>query len=470
MSIKHPGRRRLFAAIRRHARVAGLALLLVAASASAQDARIVQLAGSNETTFALYSDGRVVGWGRNDKGQLGPNPTPGLVSHKARPTLVALPGNAREIATGGDNGYALMEDGRLFAWGAGLGLGTGGGTAQQARAGASSMQRGVGQTSVTVDQVRRATKGDLGAATAVLGGLFGGRARSTPAAAPAASTNQPLPADSATPVEVPLSGVKHIYAYDDLAIALMQDGTLRAWGSRSAGRAGDGLAVKRWGESSPPALSPVVVAGAEDIVQVSIGAKHVLALRKDGRVLSWGLNARGQLGRLPVQEQAQDTPGLVDGVTDAVFVAAGDFPVSMAVRRDGILLVWGSSSMAQFGSGNADNGRGEWDVKPRPVPGVRHPVQVVVGNLNVIARFADGSLMGWGNTDWGNLGIGKKTGFVYSPTRLALRDVADVVVQFGRTYAIKRDGSLWYMGVGDKDDWQSPHTSNATPIRLALQP
>lgn len=442
-----------------------------ATPACAQSPRIVQLAGSSDTTFALLEDGSVMGWGRNDKGQLGPNPTPGNVPHKARPTLIALPGRAHQIATSANNGYALLEDGRLFAWGQGMGLGTGGSASAAANQvvvdRGAGLRRTVSQAQSMAGDAQRASRGDVSAVASLLGGLLARKERA-PAAMPVA--NLPPATDSAAPVEVPLQGVKQIYAHKDVAIALMQDGTLRAWGSRSAGRIGDNKAIKRWGESSPPALSPVAIPGANNITQVSIGDKHVLALRQDGRVLSWGLNARGQLGRLPIQEQALDTPGLVDGVTDAVFVAAGDFPVSMAVRRDGSLLVWGSRGMAQFGNGEADNGRGEWDVNPRPVPGVRNVVQVVVGNLNVIARLQDGSLMGWGNTDWGNLGIGKKTGFVYSPTRLSLQDVADMVVQFGQTYAIKHDGSLWYMGVGGKDHWQSPHTSNATPIPLSLQP
>lgn len=96
--------------------------------------------------------------------------------------------------------------------------------------------------------------------------------------------------------------------------------------------------------------------------------------------------------------------------------------------------------------------------------------QVVVGNLNAIARLQDGTLMGWGNTDWGNLGLGKKTGFIYSPRQIPLRDVVDVVVQYSRTYAVKADGSLWFMGAGGNEDWQSPQNSNAVPIRLSLQP
>ena len=442
--------------------------------AHAQGSRIVQLAGSNDTTYALREDGSVIGWGRHENGQLGSNPNPGHVAHKARPTLIPLPGRAREIATSGKTGYALMEDGRLLAWGGGLGLGTGG-SAPAAAQGAvadrgASARRVAGQAQSVADHAQRASRGDLGAAASLLGGLFGGKPRAAAPSVAPAPANTPPPADSPNPVEVPLRGIRHIYAYKDLAIALMEDGSLRAWGSRSAGRVGDGQAVKRWGESSAPALSPVPVPGAEGITQVSIGDKHVLALRNDGRVLSWGLNARGQLGRLPTQEQALDTPELVDGVSDAVHVAAGDFPVSMVVRRDGSLLVWGSRGMAHFGNGEADNGRGQWDVNPRPVPGVHKVAQVVVGNLNAIARLQDGTLMGWGNTDWGNLGLGKKTGFIYSPRQIPLRDVVDVVVQYSRTYAVKADGSLWFMGAGGNEDWQSPQKSNAAPIRLSLQP
>ena len=46
-----------------------IALMLVGAPVFAQTPRIVQLAGSNDTTFALREDGSVIGWGRGDNGQ-----------------------------------------------------------------------------------------------------------------------------------------------------------------------------------------------------------------------------------------------------------------------------------------------------------------------------------------------------------------------------------------------------------------
>ncbi|MEL6706146.1 MAG: RCC1 domain-containing protein [Bacteroidota bacterium] len=45
------------------------------------------------------------------------------------------------------------------------------------------------------------------------------------------------------------------------------------------------------------------VQGAEDIVQLSGGSFHMCGLRRDGRVMCWGLNTRGQLGNGGVLEQ-----------------------------------------------------------------------------------------------------------------------------------------------------------------------
>lgn len=48
---------------------------------------------------------------------------------------------------------------------------------------------------------------------------------------------------------------------------------------------------------------------------ISAGSDHILALRRDGSVLSWGYGAQGQLGRIGSRhrapEKTQLTPGLV---------------------------------------------------------------------------------------------------------------------------------------------------------------
>jgi hypothetical protein len=45
------------------------------------------------------------------------------------------------------------------------------------------------------------------------------------------------------------------------------------------------------------------VQGAEDIVQLSGGSMHMCGLRRDGRVMCWGLNTNGELGNGDVLDQ-----------------------------------------------------------------------------------------------------------------------------------------------------------------------
>ncbi|WP_337054660.1 hypothetical protein [Pseudoxanthomonas sp. USHLN014] len=368
-------------------------LLFPLLSASAAEPRIVQLSGSDGTMLALREDGTVVGWGTFKDGQLGPNPQQYGSTRWARPTAIALPARIREIAGGGENSYALTEDGRVLAWGGG-----GGGVMQ-----------------------------------------------------------------------VALPPVRHLYGREGTAIALLEDGTLRAWGRREEGRIGDGLANKRWGEASPPALTPVRVPGATDITQVAMGFTHTLALRRDGTVLSWGSNRYGQLGRQPVQEPALDLPAAVDGLNEVVAIAAGAY-TSMAIRRDGTLLAWGTRGNYMLGDGLRDDPPERFSVQPLPVPGVRGPKAVQLSMYNAIAQFEDGSAMGWGNTDWGTLGLGQKTGYVKQPKRLTVRDIDLVFSLSYGTYLVKRDGSTWYAGHGGKEEWQSPVLTQATFVPISLAP
>ena len=89
-------------------------------------------------------------------------------------------------------------------------------------------------------------------------------------------------------------------------VALKYDGTVWTWGNNTNGELGRG--------DKNSVYSPVQVKSADgnsyltDIIFVSAGSNHTLALRKDGTVWAWGLNTYGQLGNntttgssLPVQ-------------------------------------------------------------------------------------------------------------------------------------------------------------------------
>lgn len=121
---------------------------------------------------------------------------------------------------------------------------------------------------------------------------------------------------SATPVQMPrMTGPVSLSMspYFSHSLALMEDGTIEAWGANFFGQLGTG--------SPSYELSRVKVLGVADAVSVSAGGNHSLAVRRDGTVWAWGRNFEGQLGDGTAPWQYQ--PVLVPGLSGMVAVAAG---------------------------------------------------------------------------------------------------------------------------------------------------
>src|SRR3981081_2940087 len=86
---------------------------------------------------------------------------------------------------------------------------------------------------------------------------------------------------STTPVAVhELSGVSAVAAGQRHNLALMENGTVMAWGNNETGQLGNGTTT-----SSP---LPIAVRGLSEVKAVSAGSRQSLALLKDGTVVVWG--------------------------------------------------------------------------------------------------------------------------------------------------------------------------------------
>jgi hypothetical protein len=95
---------------------------------------------------------------------------------------------------------------------------------------------------------------------------------------------------------------------------------------------------------------PVEVSGLSEVVSVSAGIGHGLALLSDGTVMSWGDNQAAQLGNGSCCEQS-DLPVKVSGLSEATAVASG--LNSLAMLRDGTVVDWGVNSSGQLGNGTS---------------------------------------------------------------------------------------------------------------------
>ena len=116
------------------------------------------------------------------------------------------------------------------------------------------------------------------------------------------------------------------------SLALLSDGTIKAWGWNREGQLGDGTS----NNSSNTAVS---VSGITNAVAVSSGDMHSLALLSDGTVKVWGYNGEGQLGDGTTISRL--TPVTVSGITNAVAVSAGGYRYSLALLSDGTVKAWG---------------------------------------------------------------------------------------------------------------------------------
>lgn len=140
------------------------------------------------------------------------------------------------------------------------------------------------------------------------------------------------------------------------SLALSEDGGLVAWGRDRHGCLGVGSALggrpKRRCFGPPlPVLFPQGPGTAADpVADIQLGARHVLALTRSGRVFAWGGNQYGQLG--VGDDAARCQPALVslpgdEAAKQVVAVEDGSY----ALAKRGAVFAWGDNRDGALGLG-----------------------------------------------------------------------------------------------------------------------
>jgi alpha-tubulin suppressor-like RCC1 family protein len=397
-------------------RLAWLAALVAAAAASARPgaplaaqspaAHVVKVVGDRHQ-LALKSDGTVVGWGAWSKGQLGPVGAIGVTTPWTdRPIALTVAGKVIDVAAGDETSYALLDDGTVWAWGGGR-------------------------------------EGELGT----------GPAPSLPLLSNSTRSMEYRGAER--PVKVGIDQAAAITAAGHGALAILRDGTVSQWPRRRTA-------------NSEPSFRPMAVPTLAGVMQVSMGWSHNLALTTDGRVWAWGSNDNYALGVEPKGGFVND-PVVVPELADVTAVAAaGD--VSLVLKKDGSVWAWGSNGQGQFGNGQRTSHPtvGTQPV-PQRVPGIANAVAISAGltGRHVLVVLKDGTLRGWGNTDYGQLGAGLAATFQLAPVTPKIAGVKAVFAVGNGSFAVKTDGSFWGWGNGDKARWPfQAVTKVPTPVAL----
>jgi alpha-tubulin suppressor-like RCC1 family protein len=325
-----------------------------------------------------------------------------------RPTFVNVGSNVTQVAAGYDHSLAVISDGSVWSWGSN-------------------------------------TFGQLGTGSAQ-----------------SAASPQLVSGISGTITRV-AAGRTH-------SLALSSDGTVWAWGDNEYGELGDGNFIQ--------SDSPVKVVGLSDITQIAAGSVWSLALRSDGTVWAWGNNLYNDLGP-QVQDvyDNRDVPVQVTGLSGVTQIAAGgsfgmaiQTTVKLGFLRHS-LWTWGQETWGQVGNGQLTDPFSPGGViNPYQVTGIPAPAAIAAGTYSAMMVGTDGSVWGWGQDLFGNLGVGSGNGILYSPTQTL--NPGSGIIQLAAGYddvlGLRSDGTV--VAWGNNSNGQlgdGTTTTRVTPVQVS---
>ncbi|TKC95723.1 RCC1 domain-containing protein [Polyangium fumosum] len=217
-------------------------------------------------------------------------------------------------------------------------------------------------------------------------------------------------------------------------------GKVAVWGRNNLGQLGLGVG------DTTSRFEPVLVPGLEEITAIDLRQNQSLALRKDGVLFVWGTNTDGRLGLgapgMPdadKREIATQNPSLT-GVLAATF----GYDHTLVLLDDGTVRAFGDNSSGQLGDGTAEDRH-----YPVVVTGLDDVIQIVGGSKHSLALRRDGTVWAWGRNQYGNLGQGTADTDPH-PMPVQVPGLTDVVhLASGRDHvlALRADGTVAAWGL-----------------------
>jgi alpha-tubulin suppressor-like RCC1 family protein len=294
------------------------------------------------------------------------------------------------------------------------------------------------------------------------------------------------------------SGVKSVHASIQSSYAVMQDGSLRAWGRNSESQLGDGTTTARTQWVQPQNMGRNVVKlstmmgyhwaalmsdssvwacgynnngqlgdgtttnrstpvrmlenGAAD---VACGLEHTNILMSNGTIRSCGRNAEGMLGDGTTTRSLTLVQAL--NITTATAISVGEQHV-IAKLADGTWRAWGYNFRSQLADGTLTNRS-----TPVTITLSKPATQIVCGGYHNIVHYTDGTIATIGYNVEGQLGnntTGTTTTTWQIPAGLADTAVSEVVASNYTTFVRLTDNTLIAFGWNTSGQLGNGFTSN----------
>ncbi len=282
-----------------------------------------------KTSFAVDTDGRVWAWGDNEKGQCGN----GQFADYSAPVLINGLKDIVQVSCGGLHCVALDKNGNVWVWGDNyygqLGLGYSGAPQYT-------------PVKLSIDNVKMVAAG-MGY-TVVLkndGSVWAWGENNY------GTTGSSEKENTLTPAKV--SGLLSIVMIDagyDHTLALRSDGTVWGWGDGKENNLLDGQ-----GYNNPVFVNTPRQINSLPMATDIVAAEHCsMALGSDGNLYVWGSNGDGQYGNSIDLQMPEATAQKVPSMSDVVSMSAG-LGHCVAIKKDGSVWAWGRNQEDQVQPG-----------------------------------------------------------------------------------------------------------------------
>jgi len=360
----------------------------------------VSVSAQQDNTCAIKTDGTLWCWGHNEFGQVG-NGDSGVGKKVSKPSQVGADSNWDTVSLGAEHVCGLKDNGTLFCWG-------------------SNAQGQIGDGN-GADGVKSTVPAQVDASTWV---QVSSGALSTCAIKADKSlwcwgsdTNEqlgnPENADSLKPLRVGVANDWTWIAAGDIhtcGIRAERSGNnLYCWGSNSAGQLGLGTML-----GSKP--TPERVGTDTDWVKVMAGKEYTCGIKSTAALFCWGINFKGQIGNGDSGSgKFQTTPAEIIAALGANQSADLAHEHTCAVDSTDALLCWGKNDVGQLGTNSTST-----TVVPSPAPAIGSDWSVVaLGRLHTCALKLNGSLFCWGSSSSGQIGNGTEFGTVTQQSQVS---------------------------------------------------
>ena len=367
--------------------------------------------GDNHSLY-LSSDGTVLAWGANNKGQLGDNTT----TNRKAPVQVSGLNSVIAVSGGGSHSLALKSDGFVWAWGLNDDgqLGNGTSTASKKPVRVTTVPNVIAIAAGESHSLALGSDGTIMAWGLNVNGQLGDGTNN--------NSNIPVPVAS-------FDKVVEIACGGSFSFAVRTDSTVWAWGSNSDGQLG-------LGNTNVGPKTPTKITGLTGIVDIDGGSDHSIAVKADGTVYAWGANASGQLGNGTTKPKT--SPTKITSLKLMVAVAAGGASHSLALGADDTVKSWGSNASGQLGNNSTKNSS-----KPVSVQGLSGIITAFdAGRFHSLFVKADGTVWASGYNAFGQLGNWSLINDS-SPVKVSgLSKVMNVPGGWWFSLALKTDGTV----------------------------